>query len=95
MEDSIRDYSGISGFYSNCLATKKDSECSEDAISSPLDVLKLMKSKKDLEDMTQDEIDKLFLKAFKKSSVLDKIKDNFDRAYIENVTNRKPGSSRR
>lgn len=92
LEDSIRD---SNGYLYNCLADKKDSGCRDDAFSSPLDVLTLMNSRKELEDMTQKEIDTLFLRAFKKSSVREKIKDNFDRAYIENVTNSKPGSTRR
>lgn len=49
LEERIRDHSG---FRQNCLASDKDSDCREDAMSSPLDVLKLMNSKKDLEDMT-------------------------------------------
>lgn len=92
LEERIRDHNM---FATNCLASAKDAECREDALSSPLDVLKLMKVKKDLEDMTQEEIDAVFLKAFKRSSVMEKVKENFDRGYIENVTNKKPGSIRR
>ena len=54
-----------------------------------------MKADKELEDMDQSEIDAIFLEAFKKSSVLDQIKGNFDRAYIEEALAPEPDSGRR
>lgn len=45
-----------------------------------------MGADKELDAMSQEEIDALFLKAFKTPNVLDKIKNNFDRAYIEYAT---------
>lgn len=80
LESRIKDDSGYS---QNCLSSGKDDSCSEGAISSPLDVLKLMKADKELEDMDQAEIDAIFKEAFKKDSVLEQIKGNFDRAYID------------
>lgn len=49
LEDRIRD---SNGYLYNCLADKKDAGCRDDAFSSPLDVLTLMNSRKELEDMT-------------------------------------------